>query len=161
MQQFLLTALVQAVQANTAAQVLRTAVAADAAGISLYELDAWDRVIPPSPLYTDPVPEPVKQEPTGPRVYVQNLRGKQGHILEMEYRGDNEALYAKVQWYSPGARPVWTLFDVLTVIAASRVERCPNGRTGDECGSGENQCELCLRAEDQEADTIERSMGLR
>ena len=44
---------------------------------------------------------------------------------------------------------------------ADKVERCPNGQTGDECGSGENQCEQCVMADDEEGDEIERSMGLR
>lgn len=104
-------------------------------------------------------PEPVKREPTGPRMYVQNRQGKQGHVVEVSTM--NGVLMFQVQWYMPGAEPVWKSADSLTIIPANQVERCPNGQTGDECGSGENQCELCLQAEDAEGDAIEESMGLR
>lgn len=108
-----------------------------------------------------PGPEPVKQEPTGPRVYVQHEYGKQGHLASTPQRNGQGALKVQVHWYAPGTQPVWVLVDRLTVIAAEDVDRCPNGQTRDECGSGENQCDSCLADEDDEADTIERSMGLR
>lgn len=103
---------------------------------------------------------PSALEPPSPRIYVQNLRGKQGHIQRGPFRGGDGKLVVQVQWHAPGAQPVWVGLDVLQLIASTEVERCPNGQTGDDCGSGENQCELCLQAEDAEADDIERSMGL-
>jgi hypothetical protein len=106
-----------------------------------------------------PVPEPVEQEPTGPRIYVQNHHGKQGHVVRFGQKEDGRVC-GLVQWYTPGSQPVWRTLDLLTIIAESQVERCPNGQTRDECGSGENQCELCLAAEDAEAEAIEGSMGL-
>jgi hypothetical protein len=115
-------------------------------------------VIHPDGPECPPPPQPVKREPTGPRVYVRHMRGKQGHILAFKQRKQNMA--AQVQWYVPDARPVWVSMDLLTIITADEVDRCPNGQTRDECGSDENQCELCLQAEDEEADAIERSMGL-
>lgn len=101
----------------------------------------------------------MRQELTGPRIYVQNLRGKQGYVVDVR-RVHDDLVQAKVQWFAPGAHPVWVDQPILTVICADDVERCPNGQTRDECGSGENQCELCLQAEDAEAEAIERSMGL-
>lgn len=119
----------------------------------------------PAPVPEKPVtvPEPVKQEPTGPRIYVKNLRGKQGYILDVRMRSasSSDRREAQVQWFTPGTVPTWVDMALLTVITSEEVSRCPNGQTGDECGSGENQCELCLEAEDEEGDTIERSMGLR
>jgi hypothetical protein len=97
-------------------------------------------------------------EPTGPRVYVQNHHGKQGHVVE--FRQNEGRLRVLVQWYSMGARPVWHTHDNLTIIASEDVERCPSGQTRDECGSGENQCELCLADEDNEAEAIEGSMNV-
>lgn len=105
-----------------------------------------------------PAPEP--GAPTGPRIYVQNHHGKQGHITRFDQKEDGRVC-GLVQWYTPGAEPVWRTLDTLTIIADSQVERCPNGQTRDECGTGENQCELCLQAEDEEGDMIEESMGLR
>jgi len=105
-------------------------------------------------------PEPVKQEPTGPRVYVKHPRGKDGYVVEFG-RKIEDKLAALVQWHTPGTSPVWVSMDRLTVIHSDDVDRCPNGQANDECGSGENQCELCLEAEDAEAEDIERSMGLR
>lgn len=101
------------------------------------------------------------EEPTGPRIYVQNLRGKQGHIVDIGKTDDEGPVRMLVQWFAPGARPVWRKADMLSIIAAEDVDRCPSGQTRDECGSGENQCELCLEEEDAEGDEIERSMGLR
>lgn len=106
-----------------------------------------------------PEPERVKREPSGPRIYVQHYRGKQGHVVEVSSM--NGELMFRVQWYTPGSEPVWKTASSLAIIPVDRVARCPYGQTGDECGSGENQCELCLAAEDEEADTIEESMGLR
>lgn len=107
-----------------------------------------------------PPPKPVKREPTGPRIYVQNRDGKQGHVVKFGRKGEDEVA-ALVQWYAPGVQPVWRSMDLITVIHPDDVERCPNGQTRDDCGSGENQCELCLADEDDEADEIEESMGLR
>lgn len=107
-----------------------------------------------------PVPEPVKREPTGPRLYVRHPRGKDGYVVEFGRKGE-EKMAALVQWHVPGVVPVWVSMDRLTVIHPDDVDRCPSGQTRDECGSGENQCELCLEAEDAEGDEIERSMGLR
>lgn len=97
--------------------------------------------------------------PTGPRVYVQNHHGKQGHVVE--FRHNEGKLRVLVQWYAPGAEPVWRTLDTLTIIASEDVDRCAFGQTADECGEGENQCEQCLAAEDAEAEAIEESMGLR
>lgn len=106
-------------------------------------------------------PQPAPR-PTGPRIYVQNLRGKQGHIEDVRNPlGDAMIVEALVQWYTPGARPVWVDMVVLSIIPSDEVDRCPNGQTGDKCGSGENQCEPCLRDEDEEGDEIEQSTGLR
>lgn len=104
-------------------------------------------------------PKPVKREPTGPRLYFERRDGRQGHVIEV-FEADGIAL-ARVQFYTPGAGPVVRQLDLLTFIPESRVQRCPNGQTGDVCGSGENQCEPCIQAEDEEGDEIERSMGLR
>lgn len=101
------------------------------------------------------------EAPTGPRMYVQDRRGRQGYVLEVRHRDPANVLHALVQWFSPGTRAVWRAMDSVFVIAPEDVERCPNGQTRDECGSGENQCELCLAAEDAEAEEIEESMGLR
>lgn len=98
---------------------------------------------------------------TGPRIYVQDRRSKQGYVVEVYHHEKDDTLWYTVQFFSPGATPVKKNADSLTVIAESQVVRCPFGQTRDECGSGENQCELCLTAEDQEADEIEESMGLR
>lgn len=113
-------------------------------------------------LHKKPEPEPaepVKQEPTGPRIYVQNLRGKQGHIVDTGKMNSDGGTDLRVQWYTPGSNPVWVSTELLTIIAATDVVRCPNGQTGDKCGSGENQCEPCLADEDTEAEGIERSMN--
>ncbi len=100
-------------------------------------------------------------EPTGPRLYVQKFdHSKQGHVVEFAQDPD-KGVCAKVQWYTPGTHPVWVSMDLLKVVAPENVDRCENGQTGDNCGSGENQCALCLAAEDDEADAIERGMGLR
>lgn len=107
-----------------------------------------------------PPPKPVKREPTGPVVYVENKYGKQGRLIEVYHHEKDDSLWYTVQFFSPGAEPVKKRADSLTVIAASQVERCPNGQTRDDCGSGENQCEPCLADEDEEADAIEESMGL-
>lgn len=64
-----------------------------------------------------------------------------------------EASYNKAR--SAGSNPDNPTF------GSSDVERCENGQTRDECESGENQCELCRKAEDEEGDEIERTMGLR
>lgn len=181
---FLRIAQVQATNANTAALVMLAGLYADAHGIRSRELEVWSEAIPPSPLvkcwgkearrpqcaerhtddcdYADPapIPKPVKQEPTGPRLYVRHPRGKDGYVVEFERKGEKK-LAALVQWHVPGVVPVWVSMDRLTVIHPDDVARCPNGQTGDECGSGENQCELCLEEEDAEGDEIERSMGLR
>ena len=126
--------------------------------------DQWafvdNRVIvhPDGPVCPEPL-KPVKEEPTGPVLYVQRFTGKQGRALKLETRGGK--LKALVQWFAPGVRPVWVELSVLKIIAENEVLRCENGQTGDECGSGENQCELCLAAEDAEAEEIEESTGLR
>lgn len=104
-------------------------------------------------------PTPPAPEPKPLVLYVQRFTGKQGRVLEMG--SENGKVRVKVQWFAPGAEPVWIDLDVLKIIPAEEVDRCPNGQTGDECGSGENRCELCLADEDDEADTIEESMGLR
>lgn len=106
-----------------------------------------------------PAPKP-KQEPADLRLYVRHPRGKDGHVLKIDRKGEH-GIAALVQWYTPGTVPVWVTFDRLTVIHPDDVDRCPNGQTRDECEMGENQCELCLQAEDEEGDEIERSMGLR
>jgi len=100
------------------------------------------------------------EPPTGPCIYVQNLRGNQGHVVEFGRRGQDQVA-ALVQWYAPGAQPVWRSMDQLTIVHPDDVARCENGQTGDECGEGENRCELCLADVDAEADEIEESMGPR
>lgn len=104
-------------------------------------------------------PTPPAPEPKPLVLYVQRFTGKQGRVLEMG--SEKGKVRVKVQWFAPGAEPVWIDLDVLKIIPAEEVDRCPNGQTGDECGSGENQCELCLQDEDAEGDAIEESMGLR
>lgn len=165
-----------ATQANTAALVMFAGLYADAHGIRSRELEAWAEKIPSPPLvecwgmdirrpecaerhtedcaYTDPIPEPKP-----PVLYVQRFTGKQGRVLEVG--SEKGKVRVKVQWFAPGAEPVWIDLDVLKIIPAEEVDRCPNGQTGDECGSGENQCEPCRQAEDTEGDEIEESMGLR
>lgn len=129
-----------------------------------YTYEAWafadNRVeVHPDGPECPPPPQLVKQEPTGPRLYVQHRHtGKQGYIRNV--RGDESGLRYDVQYFVPGAGPVWKRADSLEIIAESQVERCPNGQTGDECGSGENRCELCLSDEDNEAEAIEGSTGL-
>ena len=105
-------------------------------------------------------PEPVKREPTGPRVYVKHPRGKDGYVVEFGRKAEDEVA-ALVQWHTPGTVPVWVSMDRLAIIHPDDVDRCPNGQANDECGSGENQCEPCRQAEDAEGDAIEESMGLR
>lgn len=108
-----------------------------------------------------PSPEPVKQEPTGPRIYVQNHHGQQGHIIAIvPLEGEDDVTQAEVQWYAPGAQPCRERLNHLQIITADKVERCPSGQTRDECDEGENRCELCLADEDDEAARIERSMNL-
>jgi hypothetical protein len=129
---------------------------------SYSDVDQWsfmdDRVqVHPDGSECPPPPQPVKQEPTGPRIYVHNSRGTSGHVLAT--RREEGVQEAQVQWHRPGESPAWVPWSMLKVT--HDVARCPNGQTGDECGSGENQCELCLQAEDAEAEEIERSMGLR
>lgn len=120
------------------------------------------QVHPDGPQYMPTsAPEPVKKEPTGPRIYVENDRGKQGYLVDVYHHEKDGTLWYTVQFFSPGAKSVRKRADSLTVIAESQVERCPNGQTRDECESGENQCEPCRQAEDEEGDEIERSMGLR
>ena len=99
-------------------------------------------------------------EPTGPRVYVEDRRGKQGYIIEVKHIEKDDSLWYTVQYFAPGAEPVDKRADSFIVIAESQVQRCPNGQTFDECGSGENQCERCLAAEDAEAKLIEDSMDV-
>lgn len=106
-----------------------------------------------------PEQDTVVAEPTGPRIYVEHYHGKQGHVVEVSSM--NGELMFLVQWYTPGSGPVWKTAANLTIIPADQVDRCPHGQTRDNCGSGENQCEPCLAAEDNVADTIERDMGLR
>lgn len=90
---------------------------------------------------------------------MENARGKQGHILHVAR--EDVRIVVMVKWLTPGSRPVWVELDTLRILPEDEVTRCPNGQTGDECGSGENQCELCLADEDEEGDEVERSMGLR
>lgn len=168
-----------AIQANTAALVMLGELFATAMNLRSADLDAWAKVIPSSPLtecwgmekrrpqcadrhtddctYTDPVREP--QKPTGPRIYVEHRHGKQGHVVDVSSM--NGILMFLVQWHVPGTRPLSKAADSVMIIPADHVQRCPNGQTGDECGSGENQCEPCRQAEDAEGDEIEESMGLR
>jgi hypothetical protein len=106
-----------------------------------------------------PAPQPVREEPTGHVLYVERFSGKQGRVLEVG--SENGKVRVRVEWFTPGTQPVWIDLNVLKIIPAEDVNRCPNGQTRDECASGENQCEPCLQAEDEEGDEIERSMGLR
>lgn len=104
---------------------------------------------------------PSKPEDTGPRLYVQNRHSKQGHVLDIRRFHDGGRAQMLVQWHAMGAEPVWAYMDSLEIILPSEVHRCPNGQTRLDCGSGDNRCELCLADEDNEADEIEESMGLR
>jgi hypothetical protein len=97
-------------------------------------------------------------EPTGPRVYVQNHHGKQGHVVE--FRNEKDKLCVLVQWHAPGTEPVWRSLGTLTIIAPEEVERCENGQTRQECTTSD-LCELCQQDDDAEGDEIEESMGLR
>lgn len=99
-------------------------------------------------------------EPTGPRIYVQDVRGRQGYVVDTGKVDDEGGVRLLVQWFRPGARPVWKPVEALNIITADDVERCPNGQTRDECASGENQCERCLADEDAEAEAIEGSMNV-
>lgn len=129
-------------------------------GGGYYDFVTWafvDNRVQPHPEQDTAVPAP-----TGPRVYVRKRSGKQGHIVDLAPEiGDDGLRMVKVQWYTPGCDPVWVRVLDLEIITASEVDRCPNGQTGDECGSGENQCEQCVQADDAEGDMIEESMGLR
>lgn len=129
-------------------------------GGGYYDFVTWafaDNRVQPHPEQDTAVPAP-----TGPRVYVRKRSGKQGHIVDLAPEiGDDGLRMVKVQWYTPGCDPVWVRVLDLEIITASEVDRCPNGQTGDECGSGENQCEQCVMADDAEGDMIEESMGLR
>lgn len=98
-------------------------------------------------------------EPTAPRIYVQTENGQQGYVLGPGTAGGPGRL--DVAWFEPGQPHSYPLVKALTFITADDLDRCPNGQTGDECGSGENQCEPCLADEDEEAAEIEQSMGLR
>lgn len=100
-------------------------------------------------------PQPVKREPTGLRVYVENHHGKQGHVVEVSAM--NGAVMFRVQWYTPGTEPVWKAADTLTVIPADRVERCERGQTRQEC-TEIDPCEPCQQDIDAEGDAIEESM---
>lgn len=176
-------ALVAAVQANTAAVVMHTETTANAGGVDNFELDSWTKVVTPTPFteckgkewrrpaceerhtedcqYADPptpAPEPVKQEPTGPRVYVENQRGKQGHVVDVSSM--NGTLMFRVQWYVPGAEPVWKAADTLTIIPTDQVTRCGNDQTRDEC-TEIDPCESCQQDIDAEGDAMEESMCLR
>lgn len=130
-----------------------------------YDFVKWEfatnrvEVHPDGPECPSP-PKPVKREPTGPRVYVERRDGLQGHIVKT-YASEHGYTWATVHWYRPGRDDMNIPLETVTIIAPSKVDRCENGQTGDECGSGENQCEPCLQAEDAEADMIEESMGLR
>lgn len=109
-------------------------------------------------------PDPRQPKPpTGPRIYVEHrITRTQGHIVGMVPLGEGDGTAVpEVQWYIPGAQPVRVMMSDLLFITSDTVDLCPNGQTGDECGSGENRCEPCLAVEDNEADVIERSTGLR
>jgi hypothetical protein len=100
----------------------------------------------------------VEQGPTGPRLYVQHTpTGEQGYIAAPTANPNK----LRVAWLKPGLPASSVSVSNLIFILEEALERCPSGQTGEECGSGENQCELCLQAEDEEGDEIERSMGLR
>ena len=179
---YLRIAQIHATHAQTAVIALFAGLFADAHDMRSRELQVWNEVIPAPPLvecwgkearrpaceerhtedcdYAEPPPQPVKREPTGPRVYVQLGNGMQGHIVST-HAGSDGTCWVGVYWYAPGRGETSVLMGALTIIAESDVERCENGQTRDECESGENQCELCRQAEDEEGDEIERSMGLR
>jgi hypothetical protein len=132
-----------ATQAQTAALVMFAGLYATAHNIRSQGLEAWKGAIPDSPLAPEPTPpQPVKQEPPGLRLYVQNQHGKQGYVLHVAR--EDVRIVVMVKWFTPGSQPVWIDMDMLRIIPEEEVVRCPNGQTGDECGSGENQCELCL-----------------
>lgn len=114
----------------------------------------------PEPVEPAPTPEPVKQEPTGPALYVQHDSGKQGQVIGLRTQAPRIYEY-EVRWFKPGQPVTWAPAAQTYPIDADDLHRCPNGQTGDQCSEGENQCELCLADEDNEADMIERSMGLR
>ena len=107
-----------------------------------------------------PPPQPVKHEPTGPRVYVENQRGKQGYVVEVLHIEKDDSLWYRVQFLTAGVDPVLKRADSLTVIAESQVTRCDNGQTPQEC-TEIDPCEACQQDADEEGDKIEESMGLR
>jgi len=98
-------------------------------------------------------------EPTGPRVYVQGGSGVQGYIVGVGTDPDHGPC-VKVHWLTPGGPEKWVPISKVGIITPDEVDRCPSDQTREDCGDGENQCELCLQAEDDEADMIEESMGL-
>lgn len=106
------------------------------------------------------IPEREPAEPTGPRIYVQNQRGKQGHVTDTGKVHADGGIRLLVQWHAPGARPVWVPVEMLDIIAAEDVERCENGQTRQECIPSD-LCESCQQDDDAEGDEIEESMGLR
>jgi hypothetical protein len=93
--------------------------------------------------------------PTGPRVYVQGGSGVQGYIVDTKTDPDYGPRI-KVHWLTPGGPEKWATPGSVGIITPEEVYRCPNGQDGEECSEGENQCELCLEAEDAEAEEIER-----
>lgn len=115
----------------------------------------------PEPVEPAPTPEPVKQEPTAPRVYVQHRDGRQGYLASASTIDPGRHTF-RVYWITAeGTKIGPAALGNVEFIRDADVVRCPNGQTLDECSEGEDQCELCLADEDNKADTIERSMGLR
>lgn len=116
------------------------------------------QVHPEGPGYVAaPKAESVKQEPTGPRIYVQGGSGVQGYLVGAETHPERGPRI-KVHWLAPGGPEKWASPASVGIITADEVNRCPNGQTGDECTEGENQCERCLADEDAEAEAIEESL---
>lgn len=108
-----------------------------------------------------PASEPVKWEPTGPRIYVQHTNGTQGYVREIATREGRTQAQVHAHWFGPDSMWPWVNLSEVCFIPAEDVQRCKNGQTLDECSEGEDQCELCRQAEDEEAAEIEESMGLR
>lgn len=107
-------------------------------------------------------PELVQTEPTAPRFYVRHTKNEQQGYITSASTIDPGRCSITVMWFlAAGLEEKAAALADLDFIRPEDVDRCSNGQTRDECGPGENQCEPCRQAEDEEGDTIERSMGMR
>lgn len=115
--------------------------------------------------YADSAPEP-KHEllDVGTRVLVSEKRVHPDGTIEypnpvpgkISGYDTHKTKYRWRQEYGPGNYALhdqWASIDNSVQVHPDDVDRCPNGQTGDECGSGENQCEPCRQAEDAEKES--------